>query len=257
MAGGDRDRGGARALRVPRGAACIDEKRFDEWYELFTDDARYWMPLTRGQPDGETLHVAVLRGQAAPQGPDRASQESAAVLAAVSRAAASTSCSDPAVERDGGREGPWLRTPFMYCEIAARYAARAGGRALTTVSSLEAGGLRMRLKKVELINCDAACRPSSCFPVTTGVACGTCRRHGIRASSPHAGRWPDTSWLQCAAADRRALGDRGAHVYAYAEAAAGGSAPARMHTRGRTVARAARRAAAAEPSGVPAFTGLR
>ena len=34
-------------------ASLIDEKRFDEWYELFTDDARYWMPLTRGQPDGE------------------------------------------------------------------------------------------------------------------------------------------------------------------------------------------------------------
>src|ERR1043165_8553530 len=33
-------------------ARLIDEKRLDEWYELFTDDARYWMPLTRGQPDG-------------------------------------------------------------------------------------------------------------------------------------------------------------------------------------------------------------
>ena len=33
-------------------ASLIDEKRFDEWYELFTDDARYWMPLARGQPDG-------------------------------------------------------------------------------------------------------------------------------------------------------------------------------------------------------------
>ena len=39
---------------VYREARLLDEKRFDEWYELFTDDARYWMPLTRGQPFDET-----------------------------------------------------------------------------------------------------------------------------------------------------------------------------------------------------------
>src|SRR3546814_4675424 len=25
----------------------LDERRFDEWLELFTEDARYWMPLAR------------------------------------------------------------------------------------------------------------------------------------------------------------------------------------------------------------------
>ena len=39
---------------IYREARLLDEKRFDAWYELFTDDARYWMPLTRGQPDGRT-----------------------------------------------------------------------------------------------------------------------------------------------------------------------------------------------------------
>ena len=34
-------------------ARLLDEKRFDEWYELLTDDVRYWMPLSRGQPDSE------------------------------------------------------------------------------------------------------------------------------------------------------------------------------------------------------------
>src|SRR5918911_4995202 len=29
----------------------IDEKRFDEWYELFTDDAYYWVPAVHGQTD--------------------------------------------------------------------------------------------------------------------------------------------------------------------------------------------------------------
>lgn len=32
-------------------ARLIDEQRFDEWLDLFTDDARYWMPLEPDQTD--------------------------------------------------------------------------------------------------------------------------------------------------------------------------------------------------------------
>src|SRR5947207_14691909 len=32
-------------------ARLIDEKRFEEWYELFTDDAYYWVPAVHGQKD--------------------------------------------------------------------------------------------------------------------------------------------------------------------------------------------------------------
>ena len=62
-------------------ARLIDEKRFDEWYELFADDGRYWMPLTRGQQSGRTREFAVLRGQAAAQGADRAAAQSACLFA--------------------------------------------------------------------------------------------------------------------------------------------------------------------------------
>ena len=40
-------------------ARLIDDKRFDDWYELFTDDGIYWMPLTREQPDGIN-HTSLL-----------------------------------------------------------------------------------------------------------------------------------------------------------------------------------------------------
>ena len=36
---------------VYREARLLDEKRFDEWYELFTEDAYYWVPLVPGQTD--------------------------------------------------------------------------------------------------------------------------------------------------------------------------------------------------------------
>ena len=35
-------------------ARLLDEKRFEEWYELFTEDGLYWMPLTRDQSEGRT-----------------------------------------------------------------------------------------------------------------------------------------------------------------------------------------------------------
>jgi hypothetical protein len=38
---------------VYRESRLIDEKRFDDWYELFTEDAFYWVPLVPGQPDGD------------------------------------------------------------------------------------------------------------------------------------------------------------------------------------------------------------
>src|SRR5437868_12561618 len=36
---------------VVREARLLDEKRFDEWYELFADDGHYWVPANPGQAD--------------------------------------------------------------------------------------------------------------------------------------------------------------------------------------------------------------
>ena len=38
---------------IYREARLLDEKRWDAWYELFTEDGHYWVPLTRNQPDAE------------------------------------------------------------------------------------------------------------------------------------------------------------------------------------------------------------
>jgi len=44
---------------VVREARLLDEKRFEEWNALFTDDAFYWVPLVPGQEDGinHTSHL--------------------------------------------------------------------------------------------------------------------------------------------------------------------------------------------------------
>ncbi len=40
-------------------ARLIDEKRWEEWEALFTEDGEYWVPATRGQPD-PINHVSIM-----------------------------------------------------------------------------------------------------------------------------------------------------------------------------------------------------
>lgn len=42
---------------IYREAALIDSKSFDAWYELFTEDALYWMPLERGQAEDDLTNA--------------------------------------------------------------------------------------------------------------------------------------------------------------------------------------------------------
>ena len=44
---------------VYREAELLDERRFEEWYELFVDDGHYWIPLRADQPD-PLNHVSLM-----------------------------------------------------------------------------------------------------------------------------------------------------------------------------------------------------
>ena len=49
------------ALRdfIEHEAALLDERRFQDWYELFADDGVYWAPAVHGQESGFT-HVSLF-----------------------------------------------------------------------------------------------------------------------------------------------------------------------------------------------------
>jgi 3-phenylpropionate/cinnamic acid dioxygenase small subunit len=144
-------------------ARLIDEKRFEEWYELFTDDARYWIPLTRGQPNGETytslsyedkllLRIRIERLRQ----PNAFSQEQPSFCQHILQ--------HPSVESASPEANLYVtRTPFMYVETQLDEQLVLAGicrHHLTCVNGL----LRIRLKKVELVNCDAAFRSIQLFP---------------------------------------------------------------------------------------------
>jgi 3-phenylpropionate/cinnamic acid dioxygenase small subunit len=134
-------------------ARLLDEKRFDEWYELFTEDARYWMPLTRGQPDEPTytslfnedkllLKVRIERLKH----PSAFSQAQPSFCQHVLQ--------QPSVESSNA--GVFVtRTPFLYVETQLDTQLVLAGVSYHYLVQ-DGDALRIRMKKIELLNCDAA-----------------------------------------------------------------------------------------------------
>ena len=140
---------------VIREARLLDEKRFDEWYDLFTEDAYYWVPLTPGQPDAlqhnslayEDKLLLQLRIERLKR-PNAFSQKPASRCHHLLQA--------PEVEKSDDAKGEYLtRTQMIYTETrgdeSQRYAATAW-HSLVKVN----GTLKIRLKRVDILNSDAA-----------------------------------------------------------------------------------------------------
>ena len=136
---------------VIREARLLDEKRFDEWYELFAEDGHYWVPASPDQPDPlnhnslayEDKLLLKLRIERLKQ-PNAYSQKPASRCHHLLQA--------PEIEKS--EKGEFLiRTSFIYTETrgdeSQRYAAVAW-------HTLVGEPLRIRLKRVDLLNCDAA-----------------------------------------------------------------------------------------------------
>jgi 3-phenylpropionate/cinnamic acid dioxygenase small subunit len=136
-------------------ARLLDAKRYDEWNALFTDDAYYWLPLVPDQEDGinhtshlyedkllRELRIARLKSPRAfsQQPPSRCHH-----LLQV-----------PTVEQfepDANRYV--LRTEFHYTESQGDELQFYVGTFFHFLT-LQDGALRMTLKRVNLLNCDAA-----------------------------------------------------------------------------------------------------
>jgi 3-phenylpropionate/cinnamic acid dioxygenase small subunit len=135
-------------------ARLLDEKRWDEWCALFTEDAHYWVPLMRDQTDPMNhtslayedklllrLRIERLKRQPPSQHPPSWSQH---VLQAAE------------VEQADDTAGRWLtRTAFYYTEARGDEAQSYAGTALHHLVR-EGDALKIRLKRINLLNCDAA-----------------------------------------------------------------------------------------------------
>ena len=137
---------------IYREARLLDEKRFDEWYELFSDDGYYWVPLSPGQTDPlahnslayEDKLLLKLRIERLKL-PTAYSQKPQSRCLHVLQA--------PEVENTG--TGYLARTPFIYTETRGDESQRYAATAWHTLAVV-GGVLRIRLKRVDILNADSA-----------------------------------------------------------------------------------------------------
>jgi 3-phenylpropionate/cinnamic acid dioxygenase small subunit len=140
---------------VVREARLIDQQRFDEWLDMYADGAFYWMPLEWNQTDPRLtcslmyedkllLSIRVERLKGARTFSQKPKSRCHHVL------------QTPQVDsRDASANSYVTWTAMHYVETRLEeqtlYAAWA-----THHLSVENGKLRIKLKRVDLINCDAA-----------------------------------------------------------------------------------------------------
>jgi len=140
-------------------AALLDELRFDEWLALFTDDGHYWMPLTHGQTDPRLqasllyedkllLQVRIERLHGVRTFSQQPTSRCHHLL------------QQPVVSARDDTAGIYTcRTAFHYTEARRDEQTLYAGWAthsLVRQDDGQDGSLRMRLKRVDLVNCDAA-----------------------------------------------------------------------------------------------------
>lgn len=140
---------------VVREARLLDDRAYDAWNALFTDDAFYWIPLVPDQPDGihHTSHMyedKLLRDLRIQRlkSPRAFSQQPPSRCHHLLQV--------PTVEAYEPPENRYvLRTEFHYTESQGDELQFYVGSMFHHLR-LQDGALRMSLKRVNLLNCDAA-----------------------------------------------------------------------------------------------------
>jgi 3-phenylpropionate/cinnamic acid dioxygenase small subunit len=136
-------------------ARLLDGKRYEEWNALFTDEAFYWVPLIPDQEDGinHTSHMyedKLLRELRIERlkSPRAFSQQPPSRCHHLLQ--------QPCIEEfDAVANRFVLRTEFHYTEAQGDELQFYVGTAFHHLT-LQDGALRMTLKRVNLLNCDAA-----------------------------------------------------------------------------------------------------
>ena len=136
-------------------ARLLDEKRYAQWNELFTDDAMYWVPLVPDQEDGinHTSHMyedKLLRELRIER------LKSARAFSQQPPTRAHHLLQTPTVEEfDAAANRFVVRSEFHYTEAQGDELQFFVGTCLHHLT-VQDGELRMTLKRVNLLNCDAA-----------------------------------------------------------------------------------------------------
>ena len=136
-------------------ARLIDEKRFDEWLALFADDGCYWIPLVPNQQDGIDHASLMYEDRLLLQlRIERMRSPRAFSLQPESRCLHVLQCPEIVSMGDDG-DACLTRTRYIYVETRGDEQQVYACTAEHTLVWQD-GVLRIRQKRVNLLNCDAA-----------------------------------------------------------------------------------------------------
>jgi 3-phenylpropionate/cinnamic acid dioxygenase small subunit len=140
---------------VAHEARLLDAHRFKEWLDLYTEDCLYWMPLEWGQTDAR-LQASLMH------------EDKLLLRVRVERLKGNRTFSQkpmsrchhvlqsPTIDsRDDAANAYHLYTPFHYLETRLDEQQLYAGWARHHLV-IEAGHLRIKVKRVDLVNPDAA-----------------------------------------------------------------------------------------------------
>lgn len=148
---------------VYREARLIDEGALEEWYDLFTEDALYWMPLKSGQREDEA-HNALFREDKfllklrieRLKRPHAFSQQP--------RSTSQHVLQRPYIEEYDLKQGRYFtRTPFVYVESRLDAQMLLAGVVFHEFV-VQDGLLRIRRKRIDLVNPEMALPSIQGFP---------------------------------------------------------------------------------------------
>lgn len=152
-------------------ARLLDERRFEEWIDLFTQDGYYWAPAYPGQAephsevsiyfdDRELMKERIkrLRHPAA---------HSQLPASRTSHIVANPSLETPAGNAIATAGALLVRSKFLMCEYRPSLPEGLkrffSGTYWHNLTRAEDGQFRIRWKKVELVDCDSAFEPLSVY----------------------------------------------------------------------------------------------
>jgi 3-phenylpropionate/cinnamic acid dioxygenase small subunit len=148
---------------VYREASLLDQARYAEWLELFADDGQYWMPLSPGQTDAK-LHTSLMLEDKLLLGIRIERLAGARTYSQQPPSRCHHLLQQPELlSRDDAAGRYQLRTSFHYVETRKDDQFLLAGWATHDLVRVD-GALRMALKRVDLVNCDAAFGNICLFP---------------------------------------------------------------------------------------------
>lgn len=134
-------------------ARLLDEGYFDDWLALFTEDARYWVPIKPNQPDPfETVSLIYDDRRLLETRVRRLSDPR--IYSQEPRSQTSRIVTNLALEPDSDEPGVIVRSKFVLFEYRREKQRKFAGTYFHRLIG-EGEAMRIAMKKVELVNCDA------------------------------------------------------------------------------------------------------